>query len=182
MICLNLTDGFAFETDLITFRLERTIAGRKAQAVFNPHTHECVMRLPKDFDFGNRGRYDWLQKAVREKLRMMAKQVIVPRLAAIAQEYGYTYQRVSVKDLTKRWGSCSEKGNINLNLWLILLPAWYMDYVLKHELAHLRELNHSPRFWAEVDRMTGGRGTAKALAKAGNAYFRESVLPLLTIL
>ena len=179
MMHLDLTEDFAFQTDLLTFRMEKTLIGRQAQAKFDPQTRECLLRLPQTFSTANAEHAQWLQRIVREFLRRVAKQLLVPRLAGFAKEYGYSYRRVFVKDLTSRWGSCSENGNINLNLWLLLLPSQYIDYVLKHELAHLREMNHSPRFWAEVDCMTGGPGTAKALSKAKNEYIRTHIFPMI---
>ncbi|MBP3228363.1 MAG: M48 family metallopeptidase [Bacteroidaceae bacterium] len=176
MLRFPITEGFAFATDLASFRF-----ARDAQ-----HTHAHVSRngahivfyLPAAFDMRQRTAQTWLHAAVREQLRAAARTAIVPRLAELAREHGYRYKRVFVKDLASRWGSCSELGNINLNLWLLVLPSRYVDYVLKHELAHLRELNHGPRFWAEVDRMTGGAGTAKALAREKERYVKEHVQPL----
>ena len=178
MLNFEIYEGFAFQTDLLTFRMECTLGENQAQAHYDPQTHLCLLRLPADFSFKDRRSQLWLQKVVREVLRGMAKRIILPRLATFAKQYGYTYRRVFIKDLSSRWGSCSEHGNINLNLWLLLLPSQFVDYVLKHELAHLRHLDHSPQFWQEVDRMTGGPGTAKALSKAKNDYLRKQVQPL----
>lgn len=176
---LNLTEDFAFETDLIAFSIKRALIGRRSQTHFDLQTHRYVLLLPYDFDADSPQNRLWLQSAVRELLRKAARQILVPRVAAFAKEYGYTYRRIFIKDLTSRWGSCSEHGNINLNLWLLLLPSQYVDYVIKHELAHLSELNHSPRFWQELDSMTGGPGTAKALSKAQNEYLRTHIFPLI---
>jgi predicted metal-dependent hydrolase len=60
------------------------------------------------------------------------------------------YSQVTVRAQRTRWGSCSSRGTINLNWRLMLMPSRLMDYVLAHELAHLREMNHSPAFWALV--------------------------------
>ncbi len=175
----TLHEDFAINTDLFAFRMERVLPADKAQSHFDPQTRLCVLRLPADFNFGEARQQAWLQKVVKEVLRDCAKRIIVPRLSAIARQFGYTYHRVYVKDVKSRWGSCSSAGNINLNLWLLLLPSEYVDYVLKHELAHLRELNHSPRFWQEVDRMTGGPGMGKKMDRKTNKYIREmKIMPL----
>jgi len=63
---------------------------------------------------------------------------------------GFSFARVSIRDQKTCWGSCSRKGNLNFNYKILFLPARLQDYVIVHELAHLRELNHSPRFWALV--------------------------------
>lgn len=61
--------------------------------------------------------------------------------------YGFSYNRVSIKDQRTRWGSCSEKGNLNFHYRILALPPHLAEYVVAHELCHLAELNHSPRFW-----------------------------------
>ena len=80
------------------------------------------------------------------------KQLLQQRLDGFAAKIGVTYCRVSVKKAVSRWGSCSGKGNLNFNCLLCLLPDDVADYVMVHELCHLKQLNHSPAFWAEVAR------------------------------
>ena len=79
-----------------------------------------------------------LQKQVAQ-LRQQAKKELPPRLAALAATYGFTYNRVTIKHNRSNWGSCSRQGNINLNLNLVRLPDPLRDYVLLHELCHLRQ-------------------------------------------
>ena len=150
-----------------------------AQTRYNASTGEALVRLPAQFDDASLAHRQWLYSVVVELMRTLAKRLLVPRLATFAAQYGLTYRRVFVKDMTSRWGSCSDRGNINLNLWLLLLPSPYVDYVLKHELCHLRELNHSAAFWQLLDTMTGGPGTARALSKAKNQYIQQQLAPLL---
>lgn len=75
-------------------------------------------------------------------------------LPEISQRYakimGVKYNRISVKHQVTRWGSCSAKGNLNFNCLLLLCPEEVQEYVVIHELCHLKQLNHSPKFWAEV--------------------------------
>lgn len=82
-----------------------------------------------------------------------ARVLIHERLAHYAPLCGVTYTRVAVRNQRRRWGSCSSLGNLNFNYRLIFLPAHLCDYVIVHELCHLKELNHGPNFWAEVEKV-----------------------------
>lgn len=81
-----------------------------------------------------------------ESLRRKAKEELPPRLAELAARYGFKYNRVTIKHNTSNWGSCSTKGNINLNLNIVRLPKVLQDYVLLHELCHLRHHDHGHAF------------------------------------
>jgi predicted metal-dependent hydrolase len=69
------------------------------------------------------------------------------RLRELASRHGFRPRRVTIRDQRSRWGSCSPGGDISLNWRLVLMPADVRDYVILHELAHLRVANHSRRFW-----------------------------------
>lgn len=81
-----------------------------------------------------------------EALRRQAKAVLPQRLAELAQRYGFVYKRVTIKHNASNWGSCSTLGNINLNLNVVRLPKILQDYVLLHELCHLRHQDHGHAF------------------------------------
>ncbi len=81
-----------------------------------------------------------------ESLRRQAKSELPPRLALLATRYGFTYNRVTIKHNATNWGSCSSLGNINLNLNIVRLPRVLQDYVLLHELCHLRHQDHGQGF------------------------------------
>ncbi len=110
----------------------------------------------------------WITQALEAFARKRVKERLVPRLLNMAKERGLGVNNVRVSSAKGRWGSCSSKGNINLSLYLILLPHHLQDYVLQHELTHLVEMNHSPRFWARLDEVCGGK--AKALRKEMRGY------------
>ena len=96
------------------------------------------------------------QPFTEEEIRELAEQArreLPPRLADFAEKMGVTYQRITIRNQRTRWGSCSSKGGINLNCLLMLCPREVQDYVLVHELAHRKEMNHSKRFWEHVEAM-----------------------------
>ncbi len=88
-----------------------------------------------------------------EQLRREAKKVIPGRVAFYAKQMGVSYNRISIRHQKTRWGSCSELRNLNFNCLLMLAPAEVLDYVVVHELCHLKEMNHSASFWKEVERV-----------------------------
>ena len=90
-----------------------------------------------------------------ERTRQQARQELPPRLAELAQRYGFTYHRVAIKHNASNWGSCSTLGNINLNLNLVRLPQVLSDYVLLHELCHLRHADHGPEFHRLLEQLCG---------------------------
>ncbi len=87
---------------------------------------------------------------VETRLREMAVGELPARCDALAREHGETVTRVSVRNQRSRWGSCSTTGTVALNWRLIQMPASVSDYVILHELMHLRQPNHSRAFWREV--------------------------------
>ena len=110
----------------------------------------------------------WITQTLEAFARKRVKSRLVPRLLDMAKERGLNVNNVRVSSAKGRWGSCSSKGNINLSLYLILLPHHLQDYVLQHELTHLIEMNHSPRFWARLDEVCAGK--AKTLRKEMRQY------------
>ena len=97
-----------------------------------------------------------------------ARKKIIDRLAELAGQNGFTYQRVSVRNQRTRWGSCSGKNYISLNYKLVALPQELFDYVIFHELIHTRVHNHSKKFWAELDKYVGNaKAKAKSLVEYG---------------
>lgn len=86
-----------------------------------------------------------------QKSRLAAKKLVQSRLEYFNRFYGFTYDRISIRNQQTRWGSCSAKGNLNFNYRILFLPSELSDYVVVHELCHLRELNHSPAFWLLVE-------------------------------
>ena len=89
-------------------------------------------------------------KELRSWLRKRARRLFPPMLDNIAQQTGLDYAKVSIRSQRTRWGSCSIRGNINLNDQLLFLPQATVAYLMIHELCHTKQLNHSPAFWRLV--------------------------------
>ncbi|MGN1349109.1 MAG: M48 family metallopeptidase [Acutalibacteraceae bacterium] len=83
-------------------------------------------------------------------LTLEAKKIIPERAAYYAEIVGVSYGKITIRTQRTRWGSCSSKGNLNFNCLLMLTPTQVIDSVIVHELCHLKEMNHSKRFYAEV--------------------------------
>ncbi len=126
----------------------------------------CPMEMTRDrvhaFVTGKRS---WIEKQLAAmpgdtqvlsemQIRSLSEQaapVIGGRVAHYAGIMGVTYGKITIRHQKTRWGSCSGKGNLNFNCLLMLTPPAVLDYVVVHELCHLKEMNHSARFWAEVE-------------------------------
>jgi predicted metal-dependent hydrolase len=94
-----------------------------------------------------------LRPVVEKYLRRMAAHELPPRVLDFASRHGLSVQRVTVRNQKSRWGSCSRRGAISLNWRLIQTPDMVRDYIILHELAHRRQMNHSEKFWQEVERL-----------------------------
>lgn len=102
-----------------------------------------------------------------EALRVRAKAELPARLAQLAALYGFEYRKVFIKNNVSNWGSCSSMKNINLNLRLVTLPPELADYVMLHELCHLRYMNHGPKFHALLESVCPGH---RSLARRLRSY------------
>ena len=108
----------------------------------------------------------------REKMyREQARLVCTKQAEYYSKMMGVTYGRIAIKNTRTRWGSCSSWENLNFHWKLVLMPPAILDYVVIHELAHRKEMNHSSRFWAEVEKILPDyRERRKWLKEHGNEY------------
>lgn len=120
-----------------------------------------------------------------EALRLQARKELPERLAVLAERYGFSYNRVAIKHNATNWGSCSSKGNINLNLSILRLPGILRDYVLLHELCHLRHQDHGHSFHLLLEHVLtdhilreGDNGDALAKELARKAAVSKARFPL----
>jgi len=99
---------------------------------------------------------DRVRAALQRWLKQKAKACLPAMLEDLARQHGYHYRKVTVRLQRSRWGSCSKSGNISLNAKLLFLPPALVRYVMLHELAHLKQMNHSAAFWAIVEQCDPG--------------------------
>ncbi len=114
---------------------------RRACYRMDPAAGSLELRLPKAVD----------DFALDQLVRKLAKDALSRRVTELADRLGARPRKVSVRDQSSRWGSCSSRGTISLNWRLVLLKPELQDYVIYHELAHLSQMNHSSKFWALLE-------------------------------
>jgi predicted metal-dependent hydrolase len=114
-----------------------------------------------------------LRPAVERYLWRLAAQELPPRVLELAGLHQMPVRRVTVRNQRSRWGSCSRRGTVSLNWRLVQAPAFVRDYIILHELAHLKEMNHSRRFWREVARLCPNFATAEKWLKEHSDLLRS---------
>lgn len=144
---------FSIEREFFQMHLAEADVRRVAARFFKG---ALTISYPQGTSFDDATLQQWFVTVVEESLRRQAKIVLPDRLHQLAQQCGFTHGEVKIKKSHGRWGSCNGRKNINLSLYLLLLPTHLIDYVILHELCHTIEMNHSPRFWAKLDEVTGG--------------------------
>jgi len=114
------------------------------------HGQQIIISLPADKTLEDPTVIRAIRDVVIAALRVEAKSYLPKRLSFLADKYGFSYEKVRFSHASGRWGSCSSTGTISLNIALMKLPFELIDYVIVHELAHTRQMNHSAAFWEEV--------------------------------
>jgi len=121
---------------------------------------EKMKQYEKEYNFTS-GANDDIDKA-------KAKSILTGRLKYLAEKHGFTYNRVFIRNQRTRWGSCSHKNNVSLNMKIVKLPNELMDYVILHELVHTHRKDHSKAFWAEMDKLVvDGKNMSSRLKTCG---------------
>lgn len=119
------------------------------------------------------GRREHVARRVNDYLRTLARREIAARACAKAERIDRRVRRVTLRDMKSRWGSCSTDGRLCFSWRLVLAPAFVLDYVVAHEVAHLREMNHGRRFWRLAGQLTPEIARARAwLGEHGDGLLR----------
>lgn len=108
-----------------------------------------------------------IRQGIERALKIEAKKILPFKVKSLALKFGFEFNKLTLKNIKSRWGSCSRSKNINLSIHLMRLPNHLIDYVILHELAHTVEHNHSERFWTLLDSVSGN---AKMLDKELRNY------------
>jgi predicted metal-dependent hydrolase len=108
---------------------------------------DWILERIEFFQKQNKGKQIKTTKKDYLKQKEKARTLILQKLEELNKFYKFRYNRISIRNQKTRWGSCSRKGNLNFNYRIIYLPEKLANYIIVHELCHLREMNHSSRFW-----------------------------------
>ncbi len=136
-----------------------SILGRQLTITHSPHD-KCGVRTE-----GERlivcGESDFINRRVTDFIKRETATYINRKAPELARQIDVSFSGIHLKDTTSRWGSCSSKGNLNFCWRLGMAPLFVLDYIIAHEVAHLKEMNHSHRFWSVVAQLTDRRSEAE---------------------
>ncbi len=122
--------------------------GEEHQIIHAPHLRGFVWA--EDGNLFVTGHKEHIPRRVKDWASKEAKSILTIKSDEYAEKIGVKVRRISIRDQKSRWGSCSSSGNLNFSWRLILMPEQVIDYIVAHEVAHLRHMNHSPDFWKLV--------------------------------
>lgn len=168
---IGLIDGVVVPVRGVPHRLVAVARDRKRPVVASePLAADAAERFASDIaapmQLAIQCQPDHVGSRARAWLMAEARRDLARAVAHHAERLGVKPARIVVRDQTSRWGSCAANGTLSFSWRLILAPHFVLDYVAAHEVAHLREMNHSPRFWAHVRTSYGDYARARAWLKA----------------
>jgi predicted metal-dependent hydrolase len=150
-----------FSTISHVLKIERIDGDKIKRKIGNS---EILVSVPFTVEISSQPAQEKIREAIIETWKKEAKTILPERIERLAFEYGFKFTGLSIKHMGTRWGSCSGKNKINLNLHLVRLPLHLCDYVILHELVHTIHKNHGPKFWETLDRICGdAKGKAREL-------------------
>ncbi|MEM1327033.1 MAG: SprT family zinc-dependent metalloprotease [Bacteroidota bacterium] len=119
-------------------------------------TREMNLTVAPDTDISSPDIQHWIEKQLENFLREIALRNLPSHVHRAAKQHQIAIQQVKINRAKTRWGSCSSDNNINLSCYVYLLPDHLIDYVIHHELAHVKEKNHSKYYWAHLEKLLPG--------------------------
>jgi predicted metal-dependent hydrolase len=128
--------------------------GERKNIFFSLKNGTLNIEFPVGTDCTDKQSQEHFWNGISYFMRKEAKRLLPNRTKQLADKFGFTFSDVKIQSSKTRWGSCSGTQSINLSLYLMLLPADLVDYVILHELCHTKEMNHGPNFWIWMDRVT----------------------------
>ena len=152
---IRLAEGDEIKTKLHTIRFQSGIDNQ-----IKKHGENVIVYCR---DFNSDEVTHFIDYGLTEIYRFEAKKLLPARLEVMARKFDFSYNKVTIRNNKRNWGSCSSKNNISLNLQMMKLPNELIDYILVHELVHTEIKNHGPGFWRKMDLLTNFK--AKELAK-----------------
>ncbi|MBE6635297.1 MAG: M48 family metallopeptidase [Ruminococcaceae bacterium] len=149
----------------IIVRAPRGLAESEIEKIVYKHSEWIKKALARQTQ--REAGYEALSESDIKALRKAARAYFNEKCPIFAEKMGLEYKRIGITSARTRFGSCSSKKNINFSFYLMLYPEEAREYVIVHELAHLREMNHSPRFYAIVERYLPDYRARRKLLKSG---------------
>lgn len=149
--------NFSIEAECFRLKLETSPLKNFTVSMRN---ETVVIACPAHADFTTDRVQTLVKNAVMRAMRKKAEEYLPPLVQYWSSLFDLPYNKVTISKARSRWGSCSSKRDISLSFYLMLLPAHLMDYVILHELAHTREMNHGPKFWELLNQLTDGKALA----------------------
>ena len=149
------TLGHEVRDGKVTVRVPDRLPEREAERFVAKHTEWIIKKLNEDKERQKMKAACQIpapQELTQNQIEQM-KLEFDTKTKKYAAQMNVTYGRITIRNQQTRWGSCSSKGNLNFNYRLFFLPEELRDYVIVHELAHRRQMNHSKLFWAEVEKI-----------------------------
>jgi len=139
---------------------------------FNVETKKTTVLITV-LDFNSDKSQNYIEEIITQIYRFEAKKLLPSQLSYLAEKEGFEYQKVTIRNNKRNWGSCSSKNNISLNLQMMKLPDKLIDYILLHELVHTKIKNHGSKFWEKLNEITNNK--ARELAKQVKQYSTYSI-------
>lgn len=149
--------NFSIEAECFRLKLETS---QLKNFTVSMRDETVVITCPAHADFTTERVQTLVKNAVMRAMRKKAEEYLPPLVQYWSSLFDLPYNKVTISKARSRWGSCSSKRDISLSFYLMLLPAHLMDYVILHELAHTREMNHGPKFWELLNQLTDGKALA----------------------